>query len=57
MRCHGNFIYKEKINKKNNKILIDAAPIGKNLLKIGIREPKAANIDDTRACLTSTLSE
>ena len=57
MRCHGNFIYKDKINKKNNKILIDAAPIGKNLLKIGIREPKAANIDDTRACLTSTLSE
>ena len=57
MRCHGNFIYKDKINKRNNKILIDAVPIGKNVLKIGVREPKAANIDDTLVCLTSPLSK
>ena len=57
MRCHGNFIYKDKINKRNNKILIDAVPIGKNVLKIGVREPKAANIDDTIVCLTSPLSK
>ena len=36
-----------KMNKRNNKILIDAVPIGKDLLKIGVREPKVAKIDDT----------
>ena len=38
---------KVKMNKRNNKILINAAPIGKDLLKIGARDPKVANIDDT----------
>ena len=33
MCCHGNLIYKDKMNKRNNKILIDAVPIGKDLLK------------------------
>ena len=28
------------MNKRNNKILIIAVPIGKALLKIGAREPK-----------------
>ena len=55
MCCHGNFIYKDEMNKRNNKILIDAVPIGKNLLKIGVRELKVANIDDTLVCLTPTL--
>ena len=40
MCCHGNFICKGKMNKRNNKILINAVPIGKALLKIGVREPK-----------------
>ena len=55
MCCHGNFIYKDEMNKRNNKILIDAVPIGKNLLKIGVRELKVANIDDALVCLTPTL--
>ena len=25
--CYGNFIYKGKMNKRNNKILINAGPI------------------------------
>ena len=33
MCCHGNLIYKDKMNKRNNEILIDAVPIGKDLLK------------------------
>ena len=45
------------MNKRNNKILINAVPIGKDLLKIGIREPKVANIDDTLVYLTPTLSK
>ena len=57
MCCRGNFIYKDKMNKRNNKILIDAVPIGKNLLKIGVRELKVANIDDTLVCLTPTLGK
>ena len=57
MCCHGNFIYKDKMIKKNNTILIDAAPIDKDLLKIGVIEPKVANIDDTLVCLTPTLSK
>ena len=35
------------MNKRYNKILIKTVPIDKNLLKIGVREPKVANIDDT----------
>ena len=44
MCCHGYFIYKSKMN---NKILINAAHIGKDLLKSDVREPKLANTDDT----------
>ena len=44
MRCHGIFIYKGKINKRNNQILINTVTIGKDLLKIGIKEPKVANV-------------
>ena len=40
MGCHGNFIYKGKTNKGNNKILINVVPIGKDLLIIGVRETK-----------------
>ena len=36
------------MNQRNNKILIDAVPIGKDLLKIDVREPKVAKIDDTK---------
>ena len=43
------------MNKRNNKILINAVPIGKELLRIGVRESKVANIDDTLVCLTPTL--
>ena len=35
------------MNKRINKILINAVPIGKDLLKIDVREPKVANIGDT----------
>ena len=56
MCCHGNFIYKGKINKRNKKILINAVPIGKELLKIGVRESVLANIDDALVYLTPTLS-
>ena len=45
------------MNKRNNKILINAVPIGKDLLKTSIREPKVANIDDTLVYLTPTLSK
>ena len=57
MCCYGNFIYKGKMNKRNNTILINAVPMGKDLLKIGVREPKVANIDDTLVYLTLTLSK
>ena len=57
MCCHGNFIYKGKMNKRKNKILIDAVPNGKDLLKIGVRKSKVANVDDTLVCLTPTLSK
>ena len=57
IRCHCNFIYKDKMNKRNNQILTDAVPIGKNLLKVGVREPKVANIDDTLFSLNSTFSK
>ena len=45
------------MNKINNKILINAVPIGKELLKIGVREPKVANVDNTLVYLTPTLSK
>ena len=57
MCCHGHFVYKGKMNKRNNKNLINAVPIGKDLLKIGVREPKVANIDDTLVYLTPTLNK
>ena len=56
MFCHGNLIYKDKMNQRN-KILINAVPIGKDLLKIGVSKPKVANIDDTLVCPTPTLSK
>ena len=57
MCCHGNFIENGKMNKRNNKILIHAVLIGKDLLKIGVREPKLTNIDNTLVYLTPTLSK
>ena len=45
------------MNKINNKILINAVPIGKELLKTGVREPKVANVDNTLVYLTPTLSK
>ena len=35
------------MNRRNNKILTSIVPIGKDLLKIGVRDPKVANTDDT----------
>ena len=57
MCCHGNFMYNGKMNKRNMKILINAVPIGKDLLKIGVREPNVSNTDDTLVYLTPTLSK
>ena len=48
MCCHGSFIYKGKINEKKKKILINIILIGKDLLKIGVRDTKVANIGDTK---------
>ena len=45
------------MNKINIKILINAVPIGKELLKIGVTDPKVGNIDDTLVYLTPTLSK
>ena len=45
------------MNKRNNKTPSNAVPIGKDLLKIGTREPKVADIDDTLVYLTPTLSK
>ena len=45
------------MNKRSNKILINAVPISKDLLKISVRETKVANTDDTVVYLTSTLSK
>ena len=42
MYCHGDFIYKNKID---NRITINIIPIGKGQLKISVREPKFGNID------------
>ena len=45
------------MNKRNNKLLINAVPIGKGLLKIDVREPNIANIDNTLVYLTPTLNK
>ena len=45
------------MNKRNNKILINAVPICKDLVKIGVRDPKKGNIDDTLVYLTLTMSK
>ena len=50
-------MYNGKMNKRNMKILINAVPIGKDLLKIGVREPNVSNTDDTLVYLTPTLSK
>ena len=50
-------MYKGKINKRNNKILINDVPIGKDLLQIGVGVPNVANIDETLVYLTPTLSK
>ena len=52
MCCHGNLICKDKMNKRNNKILTDAVPIDKDLLKIGVWEPQVPNINDTSLSYT-----
>ena len=45
------------MNEINNNILINAVPICKKLLKIGVREPNIANIDETLVYPTPTLSK
>ena len=50
-------MYNGKMNKRNKKIQINAVLIGKDLLKIGVREPKVSNIDDNLVYLTPTLSK
>ena len=51
-------LYKKvKSIKKENKIIINAVPICKGLPKIGVREPKVANINDTLVRQTPTLSK
>ena len=50
-------MYKGKMNKRNNKILINDVPIGKDLLQIGVGVPNVANIDETLVYLTPTLSK
>ena len=45
------------MNQRNNKTPINAVPIGKDLLKIGVRESKVANIDDTLVYLTPILKK
>ena len=45
------------MNKRNNKFLINAVPIGKDSLKIGVREPKVANINEALVYLTPSLSK
>ena len=57
MCCHGNFIYNGKMNKRNHKIPIYAVSMCKDLRKIGVREPKVENIDDTLVYPTPTLSK
>ena len=53
MCCHGNLICKDKMNKRNNKILTDAVHIDKDLLKIGVREPQVPNTNDTSLSYTN----
>ena len=50
-------MYKGKMNKRNNKILINDVPIGKDLLQIDVGVPNVANIDETLVYLTPTLSK
>ena len=57
MCCHANFIYKDKMNKRSKKVLSDAVPTGKDLLKIGVRDANVANMDDTLVCLAPTLTK
>ena len=57
MCCHGNFIYNGKMNKRNHKIPIYAVSMCNDLRKIGVREPKVENIDDTLVYPTPTLSK
>ena len=45
------------MNKRNNKTLINAVPIGKYLVKTDVREPKVANMYDTLVYLPPTLSK
>ena len=45
------------MNKRNKKILINAVPIGKELLKMGVRERNVANIDDALVYYKPTLSK
>ena len=45
------------MNKRHNKVLINAVPIGNDLIKIVVREPKVANIDDNLVYLPPTLSK
>ena len=49
--------YKGKMNRRNNKILITAVFIGKDLIKIGVREPKVAITDDIYSSLSNTNSK
>ena len=42
---------------KRNKILINAVPTGKDLLKIAVRVLRVANIGDTQVYLIPTLSK
>ena len=37
--------------------MINAVSIGKDLLKVDVREPEVANINDTLVYLTPTLSK
>ena len=43
------------MNKRNNKILINFVLIGKDAVKIGVREPKVGHIDDALVYLIPTF--
>ena len=45
------------MNKRSKKVLSDAVPTGKDLLKIGVRDANVANMDDTLVCLAPTLTK
>ena len=38
--CHGNFIYKGKMKKINNKILFDAVPLARTCSQLVLDAPK-----------------